>query len=114
MASGDYSLENIVRTENAASWGRVGLFDEDELLNRLELYFSDLEGRDSADVEEVERRLEQRRRVIEEKLKELSPEALELLRRHRREIEERLKERRPEYYKQYLELRRRLEKPKER
>ncbi len=114
VASGDYSLENIVRTENAASWGRVGLFDEDELLNRLELYFSDLEGRDSADVEEVERRLEQRRRVIEEKLKELSPEALELLRRHRREIEERLKERRPEYYKQYLELRRRLEKPKER
>ena len=111
--SGDYSIENIVKTENAASWGRVGLFDEDELLNRLELYFSELEERGlpdlQKDIQEIEQRLEQRRHIVEEKLKELSPEALDLLRRHRKEIEERLKEKRPEYYKHYLELRKRFE-----
>lgn len=87
--SGDYSIENIVRTEKAASWGRVGLFDEDELLDRLEQYFSELEGQNDANIEEIEERLEQRRRIVEEKVKDLSPEASELLRRHRKEIEER-------------------------
>ena len=111
--SGDYSMENIVKTENTASWGRVGLFDEDELLNRLELYFSELEEQGlpdiQKDIQKIEQRLEQRRHIVEEKLKELSPEALELLRRHRKEIEERLKEKKPEYYKHYLELRKRFE-----
>ena len=90
--SGDYSMENIVRTEETASWGRVGLFDEDELLNRLELYFAELEEQGYPNAEEIEQRIEQRRHVIEEKIKDLSPEALELLDRHRKEIEERLKE----------------------
>lgn len=107
--SGDYSMENIVKTENAASWGRVGLFDEDELLNRLELYFSHLEEQDYPNVEEIEQKLEQRRHIVEEKLKDLSPEAMELLRRRRKQIEERLKEKRPEYYEHYLELRKRFE-----
>ena len=107
--SGDYSMENIVKTENTASWGRVGLFDEDELLNRLELYFSKLEERGLPNIQKIEQRLEQRRHIVEEKLKELSPEALELLKRHRKEIEERLKEKRPEYYEHYLELRKRFE-----
>ena len=107
--SGDFSMENIVRTENAASWGRVGLFDEDELLNRLELYFSELEEQGYPDIEDIEQKLEQRRRVVEEKIKELSPEALELLRKHRKQIEEHLKEKRPEYYEHYLELRKKFE-----
>ncbi|MCH5250565.1 MAG: STAS domain-containing protein [Lachnospiraceae bacterium] len=107
--SGDYSMENIIKTENTASWGRIGLFDEDELLNRLELYFSELEEKRHMHVDEIEQMLEQRRHIIEEKLKELSPEALELLRRHRKQIEDHLKEKRPEYYEHYLELRKRLE-----
>lgn len=109
VQSGDFSMENIVRTESAASWGRVGLFDEDELLNRLELYFSELEEKGNPDIENIEQKLEQRRRVVEEKIKELSPEALELLRKHRKRIEEHLKEKRPEYYEHYLELRKKLQ-----
>ena len=108
VRSGDYSMENIVRTEGDVSWGRVGLFDEDELLNRLELYFSELEEQGSLNVEEIEARLEQRRHIVEEKLKDLSPEALELLRTHRKKIEEHLKEKRPQYYEHYLELRKRF------
>ena len=107
--SGDYSMENIVRTEKAASWGRVGLFDEDELLNWLELYLSELEGKDYPDIGQIEQRIEQRRHIVENKLKDLSPEALELLSRHRKALEERLKEKKPEYYEHYLELRKRFE-----
>lgn len=110
LNSGDYSMENIVKTENTASWGRMGLFDEDELLNRLELYFSELEGKGQLHIDEIEQKLEQRRHIIEEKIKNLSPEALELLRRHRTQIEEHLKAKKPEYYKHYLELRKRFEK----
>lgn len=86
IRSGDYSIENIVRTEKNASWGRVGLFDEDELLDRLERYFARLEGQKDTDIEKIEEGLEQRRRIVEEKVKSLSPDALELLMRHRKEI----------------------------
>ena len=103
--SGDYSMESIVKAENTVSWGRVGLFDEDELLNRLELYFSALEGKGRSDIKQIEERLEGRRHIIEEKLKELSPEAMELLRRHRAEMEDRFREKKPEAYARYLEMR---------
>lgn len=109
LHSGNYSMENLIDTEKNLSWGRVGLFDEDELLNRLEVYLSKLgEQGASEDIEEIEERLEQRRREVEQKVKELSPEALELLERRRRKIEERLKEKNPESYAYYLKLKRKF------
>lgn len=103
--SGDYSIENIIKTESDASWGRVGLFDEDELINRLEVYFLKLEEQGYENIEEIEAQLEERRHEIEDKIKDLNPEALELLRKHRKEIEERLKERNPEYFEKYMRMR---------
>ena len=84
--SGDFSLENIVNTENSASWGRLGLIDEDELLNRLEQYFAKLEDGEKLHIDEIEERLEQRRHVIENRIKELDPEAFEALKRYRERI----------------------------
>lgn len=107
--SGDFSFENIIKTETNVSWGRIGLFDEDELLNRVELYFSDHQKEGGINIDEIEQRLEQRRRIIEEKIKDLSPEALDMLRRHRIQIEQHLKEKKPEYYERYLELRKQFE-----
>lgn len=106
--SDDHSMENIVNIENSASWGRVGLFDEDELLERLEMHLSELEEQGYSDIEEIEKRIEQRRKVIERKIKNLSPEALELLKRHRAEIEEHLKQQHPEYYERMMEIRKNL------
>ncbi len=88
LFSGDYSVENIVNTEKAVSWGRVGLFDEDELLNRLEAYFADLEQKGYPGMEELENRLEERRHAVEEKVKDLSPEAAKLLMYQRKRLEE--------------------------
>lgn len=109
VLSGDFSMESIVNSENTATWGRLGLFDEDELLNRLELYFSRLEEQGNPDIKRIEQRLEQRRHIVEEKLKSLSPEAMELLKQHRKKMEERLEEKNPVYYQHYLKLRKQLE-----
>lgn len=62
------------------------------------------------DVEEIEQRIEQRRKIIEAKINNLSQEALELLKRHRREIKEHLKEQHPEYYQRMVEIREHMEK----
>lgn len=107
--SGDFSMENIVKTENTASWGRVGLFDEDELIQHLEVYFSHLEEKGIAHVDEIEQHLEKRRHVIEERLKKLNPEAIEFLRSRREKIEKLMEEKSPEDYKHYLEIRKRFE-----
>lgn len=108
------SVATLVEAENDTSWGRVGLFDEDELLDRLEIHLNEMEehGDIEIDVEEIERRIEQRRKIVEKKIKGLNPDALELLRKHRVEIEAHLKEEYPEYYERIMEIREHLEKEK--
>lgn len=103
--SHDHSMKGILEAEKHVSWGRMGLFDEDELLERLEFHLTELEVQGFDDVEEIEQRIEQRRQIIEKKINNLSPEALELLKRHRHEIEEHLKEQHPEYYQRMVEIR---------
>lgn len=108
--SHDHSMKGIMEAEQHVPWGRMGLFDEDELLERLEFHLTELEEQGFDDVEEIEQRIEQRRQIIEAKINNLSPEALELLKCHRHEIEEHLKEQHPEYYKRMQEIRRHMEK----
>ena len=36
------NMQTLIEAENDTSWGKVGLFDEDELLDRLEIYISEL------------------------------------------------------------------------
>ena len=105
----DHSMKKIMEAEQHVPWGRMGLFDEDELLERLEFHLTELETQGFDDVEEIEKRIEQRRRVIESKINNLSPEALELLKRHRQEIEEHLKVQHPEYFERMQEIRKKLE-----
>lgn len=104
----DHSMKKIMEAEQHVPWGRMGLFDEDELLERLEFHLTELEEQGFDDVEEIEKRIEQRRRVIESKINNLSPEALELLKRHRQEIEEHLRQQHPEYYERMQEIRKQL------
>lgn len=108
--SQDHSMKGIMEAEQHVHWGRMGLFDEDELLERLEFHLTELEAQGFDDVEEIEQRIEQRRQIIETKINNLSPEALELLKRHRHEIEEHLKEQHPEYYERMMEIRKHMEK----
>lgn len=104
----DHSMNKIMEAEQHVPWGRMGLFDEDELLERLEYHLTELEAQGFEDVEEIEKRIEQRRKIIETKINNLSPEALELLKRHREEIEEHLKNQHPEYYNRMQDIRKKM------
>ncbi len=106
----DHSMNKILEAEQHVPWGRMGLFDEDELLERLEFHLTELEAQGALDVAEIEERVEQRRKIIESKISNLSPEALELLKRHRHEIEEHLRLQHPEYYERMQEIRKKMEK----
>lgn len=108
--SESHDVQAIEEAESDILPTRMGLFDEDELLERLEMHLTELEEQGYSDIEEIEESIEKRRKIIEKKLKELSPEAIELLRSHRGEIQEHIKEEHPELYERMAEIRKNIEK----
>lgn len=104
----NHSIEAIAEAESDVLEGRIGLFDEDELLERLEMHLAELEEQglsELEEIEEIEESIEKRRKIIEKKIKKLSPEALEMLRSHREEIDAHIKQEHPELFKHMLEIR---------
>lgn len=97
--------ENLLDAEKVSPWGRIGLFDEDELLERVELHLSEMENNNPTALEELEERIEQRRQLIEHKLKYLNPEALALLQRHRSELAKHFAQTNPEAFAHLVEHR---------
>lgn len=106
----NHSLEAIEEAEQDVLPTRMGLFDEDELLERLEMHLTEMEeqGLDEKEIEEIEESIEERRRIIEEKIKNLSPEALELMIHHREEIQEHIRHEHPELYEKIEEMRKHI------
>ena len=107
--------ENVLdKAESKNAWGRIGLFDEDELLERVEMRLSELAQNSNA--EELEEHIEQRRLRLEAKIAKLNPDALKHLREHRKEVLQRFKENNPEAYAHMIQHRKehisRLEKEK--
>lgn len=97
-ATSDYSCEVIKEAENKVSWGRIGLFDEDELLDRLEMHLKEIAAHSDHDPIEIQQKIEERRAVVEHKLSTINPEALQLLKKHRHELEMHFKQTNPEAY----------------
>ena len=97
--------DNILsEAERRNNWGRIGLFDEDELLERVEMHLSEL-AQNNSNAEEIEERIEERRLRLEAKIAKLNPEALAHLRQHRKEVLHRFKENNPEAYNHMIERR---------
>lgn len=96
--------EALAAAEKRTSWGRVGLFDEDALLDYLEVLLEEnqLITHTEEELRAMEAAVERRRRVVEEKLMELNPRAFELLKEHRQALAHRLQERNPEAYAHLL------------
>ncbi len=97
----DSGIEMI---EQNVSWGRFGLFDEDELLERLEMHLSEL-ALSSKNAEELEEKIERRRLVIEKKLSQINPEAIRILSSHRANIARHFQEKNPKAYAHMVERR---------
>ena len=102
----EYNVEALKEAENHVSWGRIGLFDEDELLDRLEMHLSEYVSFHHLDHKRLEEKIEERRAIIEEKLTNLNPDSLRLLKKHRQEVEEHIREINPKAYEHTIERRR--------
>ena len=94
----------LAEAESKNTWGRIGLFDEDELLERVEMHLSELT-QNNSNAEALEERIEERRLRLETKIAKLNPDALAHLRQHRREVMLHFKENNPEAYKHMMERR---------
>lgn len=94
----------LAEAESKNTWGRIGLFDEDELLERVEMHLSELT-QNNSNAEALEERIEERRLRLEAKIAKLNPDALAHLRHHRREVMLHFKENNPEAYKHMMERR---------
>ena len=112
LAERGLTPELLEQAETSTGLGRVGLFDEDELLDHLELYLEDLAQHgdiDEARLPGLERQIEHRRRILEEKLAATNPEALQLLHGHRANLARHFMERNPESYQRILEHHQRIQ-----
>ena len=69
----------IVDVEKHAAWGRIGLFDENELLERLEMHLFDDKKYPNLDIDDIEKRIDERRVVVEKKLAQINPDAIQML-----------------------------------
>lgn len=94
----------LAEAESKNTWGRIGLFDEDELLERVEMHLSELT-QNNSNAEALEERIEERRLRLEAKIAKLNPDALAHLRQHRREVMMHFKDNNPEAYKHMMERR---------
>ena len=94
----------LAEAESKNTWGRIGLFDEDELLERVEMHLSELT-QNNSNAEALEERIEERRLRLEAKIAKLNPDALAHLRQHRREVMMHFKENNPEAYKHMMKRR---------
>lgn len=95
--------EALVEAEEHTSWGKIGLFDEDEILDRLEMYLMQIsQKQDNAKLEE---RIEERRAIVEKKLMNMNPEAIKVLYNHRKKLAQQFEKSNPMAYKHMVELR---------
>ena len=81
----------IVDAEKHAAWGRIGLFDENELLERLEMHLFDDKNILILILMILRKRIDERRVVVEKKLAQINPDAIQMLKEHRKEMLDRLK-----------------------
>ena len=105
------NFETLVDVERETSWGRIGLFDEDELLDYMEMHLE--EGKESGrfteeEVRALEEKIERRRLVVEEKLKSINSKAYGLLVNHRKSINASMKKENPEAYANVKATRKKL------
>jgi high affinity sulfate transporter 1 len=108
MAASDNADETLVKeAEKNIRWGRIGLFDESELLDRIEMHLSDIVNNGKISQKQAEQLIEQRRSEVEHKLDNINPDALEAIQNHRRKVALYMKENNPTAYAHLEQLRKR-------
>ena len=87
----DYAQNDIIETaENSTHWGKFNLFDEEDLLDRLELRIIKSSESDK-DIERLEYLINERRMKIEQKMLKMDSHAIERLKKQREKFLDTLK-----------------------
>lgn len=98
LLSADITESGLVAAEKHTPWGRINYFDEDELIDRIEMRIFSLLKNDPERETMFEKLLEKRREEIEERMLSMDPEIFERLKARRTEHSEALKKSDPEAY----------------
>jgi len=112
----DIANINIEKIEEKLEWGKIGLFDESELLDRLEIRLEQLlaNGKlNKIQLDELETIIEKRKEIIEEKIHLLNPKAKDLLHKRMEKVEEHLSKMNPKEFEHIKTVKSILKKLKE-
>ncbi|MCQ2591641.1 MAG: SulP family inorganic anion transporter [Treponema sp.] len=85
---------NLEQVEEKLAWGKIGLFDEQELLDHLEIKLEQLVSSGKLgqpQLNELEKLIEKRKQIVESKIHLLNPQAIELLHKRMETVEEHLR-----------------------
>ena len=96
-------VDSIEDAEGQTSWGRVGLFDEDELLDYLEIQIRKMSDITPENKTYIQEKIEKRRHFIEAELEKINPKAEDLLHDHRLKLARHMREKHPEEYSRIIE-----------
>ena len=94
----DQHIELLDDLRVRTHWGAIGLFDENEFWDHLEMRLEKIANRGHITRDEyefLEQRIENRRIQGEKRLQELNPDAMKLLIKHRKVLRKHLKEKNP-------------------
>jgi hypothetical protein len=86
-------------------WHRFSAFDEDEMLERLEMHLGEIAKRLGTTEEHVLKHIEERRQELRNQLVKENPNAYELLKTYEKDLEEKLKSRQPEMFEHMKRMR---------
>lgn len=85
-------------------WRKLSTFDEDELLERLEMHMAEISERLGVTEAEIVENIEKRRMRLQKQLSEENPKAYEMLHEYENKLEKQFKEEHPEEYHHMKEL----------
>lgn len=98
-------VKTLIRIETETSWGRMGLLDEDDILERLEAELTRMKVEDEEKRRTLEYALEERKEQIASHLHEVNERKLHLVERRRDHYEAKLKENDPHAYELLIRMR---------
>ena len=102
----DISQLHIADAEKHTLWGRINYFDEDAIIDRVEIRLGEMLKDDPEKISGLVSLLEERRKLIEEKMLKMDPDILARLRKARRKYADALRKHDPKAYDSMLERRR--------
>ena len=86
LFSENITAEEFKAAEKHTLWGRVNMFDEDEILDRIEIRLESELKDDPERLIRLEELIESRRSYIEDRMKNMDPQILEKLRERRKNL----------------------------